>query len=76
MKEIIPDIKDIVIIAILAIISLFLGALFLKVEELKQHIPETTHAMLDNSIRESIRLWFKEQEDKGNVFTFPVYFPY
>lgn len=55
MKEIAHHIKDIIIIAMLAILSLLLWALFLKVEELKEQIPKDTHLLLDNSIRETIR---------------------
>jgi hypothetical protein len=39
--------------------------------ELKKEIPNQVHTLLDNSIRESIRLWFKEQEEKWNVFLIP-----
>jgi len=50
-----------------------LGALFLQVEELRQAIPETTHVLLDNAIREAVSSTIREefllQELKGNVFT-------
>ena len=62
-------------IAMLAILSLLLWALFLKVEELKQQIPKDTHALIDNAIRESvsttIREEFQLQEFKWNVFYNP-----
>lgn len=65
--------KDTIIIILLLILSLLLGALFLQVEELRQAIPETTHVLLDNAIREAvsstIREEFSLQELKGNVFT-------
>ena len=64
--------KDTIIIILLLILSLLLGALFLQVEELRQAIPETTHVLLDNAIRESvsstIREEFIKQENMGNVF--------
>lgn len=68
--------KEIIHIAVLVMLSMMLGALFLRIEEmdaeLKKEIPNQVHALLDNSIRESVRLWFKEQEEKWNVFTIPI----
>lgn len=65
--------KDTIIIILLLILSLLLGALFLQVEELRKDIPQTTHALLDNAIRESVSSTIREefllQELKGNVFT-------
>lgn len=65
--------KDTIIIILLLILSLMLGALFLQVEELRQAIPETTHVLLDNAIREAVSSTIREefllQELKGNVFT-------
>lgn len=65
--------KDTIIIILLLILSLLLGALFLQVEELIQAIPETTHVLLDNAIREAVSSTIREefllQELKGNVFT-------
>ncbi len=65
--------KDTIIIILLLILSLLLGALFLQVEELRQAIPETTHVLLDNAIREAVSSTIREefllQELKGNVFT-------
>jgi|GEM_PF-3398833 len=55
MKQINEHTKDVIIIMLLAIISLFLGALFLRVEELKVKIPNQTHALLENTIRYLIR---------------------
>lgn len=64
--------KDTIIIILLLILSLLLGALFLQVEELRQAIPETTHVLLDNAIREAVSSTIREefllQELKGNVF--------
>ncbi len=64
--------KDTIIIVLLLILSLLLGALFLQVEELRQAIPETTHVLLDNAIREAVSSTIREefllQELKGNVF--------
>jgi len=68
--------KEIIHIIVIVILSLMLGALFLRIEtmnqELKREIPNQVHALLDNSICESIKLWFEEQEEKWNVFTFPI----
>lgn len=68
--------KEIIHIIVIVILSLILGALFLRIEtmnqELKKEIPNQVHTLLDNSIRESIRLWFQEQEEKWNVFNFPT----
>lgn len=65
--------KDTIIIILLLILSLLLGALFLQVEELRQAIPETTHVLLDNAIREAVSSTIREefllQKLKGNVFT-------
>lgn len=47
--------KEIIHIIVIAILSLMLGALFLRIEnmnkELKREIPNQVHALLDNSIR-------------------------
>lgn len=51
--------KEIVIICMLIVLSLVIGALFIKIEELKTSIPRDTHALLDNSIRETIKEEFK-----------------
>jgi hypothetical protein len=52
--------KEIIHIAVLVMLSMMLGALFLRIEEmdaeLKKEIPNQVHALLDNSIRESVRL--------------------
>lgn len=52
--------KEIIHILVLVILSLMLGALFLRIEEmdaeLKKEIPNQVHTMLDNSIHESIRI--------------------
>jgi len=65
--------KDTIIIILLLILSFMLGALFLQVEELRQAIPEQTHILLDNTIREAVTSTIREefllQELKGNVFT-------
>lgn len=65
--------KDTIIIILLLILSLLLGALFLQVEELREQIPEKTHYLLDNAIREAVSSTIREefllQELKGNVFT-------
>ena len=52
--------KEIIHIIVIVILSLMLGALFLRIEtmnqELKREIPNQVHALLDNSICESIKL--------------------
>lgn len=52
--------KEIIHIIVLVVLSLMLGALFLRIEEmndeLKKEIPNQVHALLGNSIRESVRL--------------------
>lgn len=62
-------------IILLLVLSFLLGALFLQVEKLRQAIPEQTHVLLDNAIREAvsttIREEFQLQEFKGNVFYNP-----
>jgi len=60
--------KEIIHILVIVVLSLILGALFLRIEtmneEIKKEIPNQVHALLDSSIRDSIRLGFKEQEEK------------
>lgn len=68
MKEISHHIKDIIIIFILLVISLLLWALFLRVESLKQEIPNQVHALVENTIRDTMRAEFIRQEELGNVF--------
>lgn len=59
MKEIKEHIKDIIIIIILWVISLLLGALFLKIEDLKKQIPNQVHALVENTIRDTMKSEFE-----------------
>jgi len=59
MKEIKEHIKDIIIIIILWVISLLLGALFLKIEDLKKQIQNQVHALVENTIRDTMKSEFE-----------------
>lgn len=58
--------KEIIHILALVVLSFILGALFLRIEtmeeEMKREIPNQVHALLDNSIRETIKSEFRYQE--------------
>lgn len=45
-----------------------LGALFLRIEELNEEIPNQVHALLEVTMRDTIREEFERQEQKWNVF--------
>lgn len=64
--------KEIIHIIVIIILSLLLGALFLRIEtmnqELKKEIPNQVHALVENTIRDTMRAEFIRQEELGNVF--------
>ena len=60
--------KEIIHIIVIIILSLMLGALFLRIEELNEEIPNQVHALLEVTIRDTIKEEFERQELKGNVF--------
>lgn len=45
-----------------------LGALFLRIEELNEEIQNQVHALLEVTMRDTIREEFERQEQKWNVF--------
>lgn len=56
--------KEIIHIIVIIILSLMLGALFLRIEELNEEIPNQVHALLEVTMRDTIREEFERQEQK------------
>jgi hypothetical protein len=55
--------KEIIHIAVLVMLSMMLGALFLRIEEmnaeLKKEIPNQVHALVETTIRDTMRAEFE-----------------
>lgn len=64
--------KEVIHILALIILSLILGALFLRIEQmndnLEKDIPNKVHALVENTIRTTMKEEFYLQELKGNIF--------
>lgn len=64
--------KEVIHILAIVALSFILGALFLRIEtmeeDLKKEIPNLVHALLEVTMRDTIREEFERQEQKWNVF--------
>ncbi len=64
--------KEVIHIIVLVVLSLMLGALFLRIEEmndeLKKEIPNQVHSLVEVTVRDTIKEEFIYQETIGNIF--------